>query len=142
MRFVSVKGSFDICTADVVFWVCFVAHKKQELTSADAGHPLTPPAAQDLPFQSFQAGMEPPSPVAVLSFPQALLAFTAHLLAFPFLTSMLSEPSQVYLFPEPLPGLPLAQCAGASCATAAFWVTCISEQMGVCCLMVQRLKPT
>lgn len=132
MRFVFIKGSSDICTGDVVFWVCFVGHKKQELTSVDAGQPLTHPAAQDLPFQSFQAGMEPPSPVAVLSFPQALLAITAHLFAFSFLRSMLSEPFQVCLFPEPLPGLSLAQCAGASCATAAFWVSCISEQMGVC----------
>lgn len=72
------------------------------------------------------------------SLPRACLGSLTHLFALPLLSSMLGEPCQVYL---PL-NLPLAQCAGASCATAAFWVTCISEQMCVCWLMGQRLKPT
>lgn len=40
ISFIFIKGLFDIYTADGLFLVCFVGHKKQELASVDTGQPL------------------------------------------------------------------------------------------------------
>lgn len=75
-----IKGLFDIYPADVLFLVCFVGHKKQELTSVDTGQSFTHLPAQDLPFQRFQAGMEPLSPV----LPTGVLWHYNQSVCFPF----------------------------------------------------------
>lgn len=135
MRFVFIKGSFAICTAGVVFWIVLLVTKSRSSPLQVLGSPsLIQLLRICLCRASISSGCAvlPPGPLS-LSSPSVCCPFPHTLAhwAFPGLS-----------LPEPLPGLSLAQCAGASCATAAFWVTCISEQMGVCCLMVQRLKPT
>lgn len=123
MRFVFIKGSFAICTAGVVFWIVLLVTKSRSSPLQVLG---SPSLMQLLRICLCRASIS----MAVLSFPQALLSFPAHLFAVPFLTSVLTEPFQVYLclnLSQGSPRLsvqehPVPQLLSGSLASLSRWV--------------------
>lgn len=125
IRFIFLKASFDICTADVVVLVCF-AIKSRGWSLWVLGSPS---------LLLLRIGISRSSGQGWSLCLQCLLL--SCLFAFPFLRPTGSELFQVYLFPKPLPSVqehPVPQLLSGS--------GCMAEQMCVCCLMVQSLKPT
>lgn len=125
----------------MVFWGCFVGHKEQELTSVDTGSPSLTHLLRICLSRGSRQGWSFCLQWVLLSF-QASFGIRTNPFAFPSLRSTLSEASQVYLFPEPLPSPPLLSVQEPPVPQLLSGSHCTAEPLCVCCLMVQTLKPT
>lgn len=109
IRFIFLKASFDICTADVVVLVCF-AIKSRGWSLWVLGSPSLLLLRIGISRSSGQ-GWSLCLQCLLLSCPRA------HSVCFPFPQTHGQWAFPGLSFPQTSP-----KCAGASCATAAFWV--------------------